>query len=189
MKRALRHDTCIELGDNLFRRGRFREAQVQFELALNAGCDRRDVEIRIDRCRPFLPPPPPPEIIVVAPLAPRRPRIAILDLAVIGDPNVVPPVLGPWTADNLAPYFSDTYDVVDRDTVCWYMNRLGLSLRDVLTDAIARRWLKAGQLGGAASSSSATLVRTASFVVTTHLVDAEFGYEYGQGSVHVRQSV
>ena len=135
VKLRLRH-VCIDLGDNLFRRGRFHEAHAQFELALNIGGDRRDIDVRIDRCQPHLPPPPPPDLVVVT-----RPRIAILDLAVIGDPDVVPPVLGPWTADNLAPYFCPPYDVVDRETVCWYMNRLGLSLRDVLTDPVARRWL------------------------------------------------
>jgi tetratricopeptide (TPR) repeat protein len=174
---------AVELGDNLFRRRRFREANVQFELALNLGSDRRDLELRIDRCRPFLPPPPPPEIVVVAP-PPPRPRIAILDLAVIGNPNVVPPTLGAWTADNIAPYFCPTYDVVDRETVCWYMNRLGLSLRDVLTDPIARRWL--GRALGVRFFVLGDVRETASFVVTTHLVDAECGYEYGWGSVHVQ---
>jgi tetratricopeptide (TPR) repeat protein len=178
----LRH-VAVELGDNLFRRRRFREANVQFELALNLGSDRRDLELRIDRCRPFLPPPPPPEIVVVAP-PPPRPRIAILDLAVIGNPDVVPPTLGAWTADNLAPYFCPPYEVVDRETVCWYMNRLGLSLRDVLTDPIARRWL--GRALGVRFFVLGDVRETAGFVVTTHLVDAECGYEYGWGSVHVQ---
>jgi tetratricopeptide (TPR) repeat protein len=174
---------AVELGDNLFRRRRFREATVQFELALNLGSDRRDLQIRIDRCRPFLPPPPPPEIVVVAP-PPPRPRIAILDLAVVGRPEVTPPALGAWTADNIAPYFCPTYEIVDRETVCWYMNRLGLSLRDVLTDPIARRWL--GRALGVRFFVLGDIRETASFVVATHLVDAECGYDYGWGSVHVQ---
>jgi tetratricopeptide (TPR) repeat protein len=178
VKIRLRH-ISIDLGDNLFRRGRFREAQAQFELALNAGCDRGEIEVRLDRCRPFLPPAP--DVIVIGP---PRPRIAILDLAVIGDPDMVPPVLGPWTADSLAPYFWQNYDVVDRDTVCWFMNRLGLSLRDVLTDPVARRWL--GRALGVRFFVLGDIRQTASFVVTTHLVDAEFGYDYGWGRVHVR---
>ena len=174
---------AVELGDNLFRRGRFHEAHAQFELALNLGGDRGDIDIRLDRCQPHLPPPPPPDLVVVAPPPPPRPRIAILDLCVAGDPDVVPPLLGPWTADNLAPYFCPPYDVVDRETVCWYMNRLGLSLRDVLTDAVARRWL--GRALGVRFFVLGDIRQTASFVVTTHLVDAECGFDYGSGRVHV----
>jgi len=73
---------------------------------------------------------------------------------------------------------------VDRETVCWYMNRLGLSLRDVLTDLIARRWL--GRALGVRFFVLGDVRETASFVVTTHLVDAECGYDYGWGSVHVQ---
>ncbi len=173
---------AVELGDNLFRRGRFREANVQFELALNLGSDRRELQLRIDRCRPFLPPPPL-EIVVVAP-APARPRIAILDLAAVGRPEVAPPTLGAWTADGVAPYFCSNYEIVDRETVCWYMSRLGLSLRDVLIDPIARRWL--GRALGVRFFVLGDIRETASFVVTTHLVDAECGYEYGWGRVHVQ---
>jgi tetratricopeptide (TPR) repeat protein len=178
VKLRLRH-VCIELGDNLFRRGRFHDAQVQFELALDAGSDQRDIAIRLDRCRPFLPPP---AVVAVAP--PRSlPRLAILDLVVHGDLDVVPPGLGPWTADNLAPYFSCKYDVVDRETVCWYMNRLGLSLHDVLTNSVARRWL--GRALGVRFFVFGEMHQTASFVVSAHLVDAEWGYEYGAASIHV----
>ena len=73
---------------------------------------------------------------------------------------------------------------MDRETVCWYMNRLGLSLRDVLTDPIARRWL--GRALGVRFFVLGDIRETASFVATTHLVDAECGYDYGWGSVHVQ---
>ena len=176
VKLRLRH-VCMELGDNLFRRGRFHEAHVQFELALNLGGDRA----RHRRSHGPLPAAP-----AAAPAAgpwlssPRRGRaLPSSTSASIGDPDVVPPVLGPWTADNLAPYFCPPYDVVDRETVCWYMNRLGLSLRDVLTDPVARRWL--GRALGVRFFVLGDVRQTASFVVTTHLVDAECGYRIRLG--------
>jgi TolB-like protein len=169
---------CIEVGDNLFRRGRFVEANAQFELALTIGRNHGDVQIRLDRCRPFLPPP----VVVVAP-PPPRPRLAVLDFTVWGDPDVVPPILGPYTADALAPYFSPPYEVVDREVVCWYMNRMGLSLRDVLLDPAARRWL--GRALGVRYFVLGTIEQTHSFVVTTYLVDAESGWVYGSGRIHV----
>ena len=52
--------------------------------------------------------------------------------------RVVAPGLGPWTADQLAPYFAANYHVVDRAEVYYYMGRLGLTLRDVLLDPSAR---------------------------------------------------
>jgi hypothetical protein len=172
---------CIEVGDNLFRRGRFVEANAQFELAFNIGRNRGEVQIRLDRCRPFLPPP----VVVVAP-PPPRPRLAVLDFTVWGDPDVVPPILGPYTADALAPYFSPPYEVVDREVVCWYMNRMGLTLRDVLLDPAARRWL--GRALGVRYFVLGTIEQTHSFVVTTYLVDAETGWVYGSGRIHVRNA-
>ena len=41
----------VELGDNLFRRGRFREAMRHYEFALFLAPGRDDIRIRLDRCR------------------------------------------------------------------------------------------------------------------------------------------
>jgi tetratricopeptide (TPR) repeat protein len=171
----------VEVGDNLFRRGLYAQAEAQYEAALGLGGDPTEVQTRIDRCQALLAPPPP--VVVFVPPPPPRPRIAVLDFVVVGDPRVVPPVLGPWTADALAPYFSPPYEVVDRDEVCWYMNRMGLTLGDVLNDPGARRWL--ARALHVRYFVFGVIRQTHSFTVTTHLVDAEFGFEVGTGRVHV----
>src|SRR5262249_17032774 len=130
---------AVELGDNLFLRGRFREAHAQFQLALNFSPGHQELSLRIDRCRPHLPPPP--VVVVAAPPPPPRPRIAILNFVVSGDPAVLPPGLDAWVADNIAPYFCPPYEVIDRGEVFWYMGRLGMTLRDLLVDPAARRYL------------------------------------------------
>src|SRR5262249_5456273 len=128
---------AVELGDNLFRRGRFREAHAQFQLALALSPGREELLVRVAGCQPHLPPPP----VVVVPPPPPRPRLAVLNFVMDGDPQAVPLGLGAWTAENLAPSFCPPYDVVDRGQVFWYMGRLDLSLRDLLTDPAARSWL------------------------------------------------
>src|SRR5205807_1004490 len=82
---------------------------------------------------------PPPAVVVAAPPPPPRPRIAVLSFAVRGDPAVVPPGLGPWTAENITPYFYPAYELVDGGEVNWYMGRMGMTFRDLLTDPSARR--------------------------------------------------
>jgi tetratricopeptide (TPR) repeat protein len=57
----------LELGDNLFRRGRHREAHRHYELALQLSGGNPEVVLRLDRVRPYLPPPPPPAVIVTPP--------------------------------------------------------------------------------------------------------------------------
>src|SRR5207249_404328 len=74
----------LGLGDNLFRRGRFREAHRHFDLALNLAPGNVDLRLRIDRCRPYLPPPP--VLLVVEAPPPPRARIAVLNFVVSGDP-------------------------------------------------------------------------------------------------------
>jgi tetratricopeptide (TPR) repeat protein len=121
------------------------------------------------------PPPPPP---------PPRPRIAVLDFVVIGDPAVVPPALGAWAPQELAPYFCPPFEVVDRGEVLWYMGRMGMTLRDLMNDPAARRWL--GRALNVRYFVLGTIQQTASFDVTTYLLDAEYGYLQGSGRVHVR---
>jgi colicin import membrane protein len=189
----------IELGDNLFRRRRFKEAHVHFELALRLSPERQDLRVRIDRCQPHLPPPvvvapPPPPVVVVTPTSPppvvvvappvARPRIAVFNFVVNANPTLAPPGLGDWAAEHLASYYSPTYEVVDRGEVFWYMGRLGMTVRDVATDDSARRWL--GRALNVRYFVFGVVQQTASFDVSTHMVDVESGAKQGTGSIHVQ---
>lgn len=174
----------LSLGDDLFRRGRYAEAHRHFDFALNLSPGNFDLRLRLERVRPHLPPP----VVIVEPVAAPvvfvRHRIAILDFATFGHPRVVPPGLGPWTAYHLSPYFRARYDVVDPAEVYWWMGRLGMTMRDLLDDPHARRWL--ARAVGVRYFVVGALVETASFDVHTYMLDAEFGYLQGSASVHVR---
>lgn len=121
----------LEVGDNLFRRGQFGEAMRHFEFALNLAPDRREIALRIDRCRPHVPP-----VVVVPPT--RFPRLAVLPFVEIGDPRILRPGLGCWAADQIAPYFEPPFDVVDKGELYYWMGRLGLTLHDVIVNPHAR---------------------------------------------------
>ncbi|HEV3263519.1 MAG TPA: hypothetical protein VG013_42175 [Gemmataceae bacterium] len=197
---------AVELGDNLFRRGRYAEAHAQFSLAFNLSPHRGDIRIRIDRCRPRMPPPPPPPpppiviappptvivvgspppVVVFAPPPPPPvcPRIAVMNFVVNADPGLVPVGFGDWAADQMASYFAGPYQVVDRGEVCWYMGRLGITMRDVLSDASARLWL--GRALNLRFFVFGVVQQTHSFNVTTHLVDVETGARQGSGTIHVQ---
>lgn len=183
---------AVELGDNLFLRGRYREAHAQFQLALSLHPGHPELNLRVDRCRPYVAAPAPaaagpaPVVVAAAPVvvAPARPRLVVLNFLVSADPGRTPPGLGDWAADQLASYYAPSYEVVDRGAVFWYMGRLGLSVRDVLTNASARlclgraldtRWFVFG-----------VVQQTASFTVTTHLVDAQTNATSKQASIHVQ---
>jgi tetratricopeptide (TPR) repeat protein len=180
----------LELGDNLFRRGCYKEAHRHFEFALTLAPEHAALRLRVERCRPYLPPPPPPPAVVIVetapptPPPPPRPRLAVLNFAELGDPNLIPPGLGTWTADSLAPYFCPPYEVIDRGEVFWYMARLGMTLRDLMCDPSARLWLARALhvryfLLGSLRPGDAILA-------DTHLVDAEIGCEVGGARVAVR---
>jgi tetratricopeptide (TPR) repeat protein len=189
----------VELGDNLFRRGRYQEAQRHFELAFRLGGGGVELGLRIDRCRPYLPPPPPPPpppaptvvviappppvVIVVAP-PPARPRLVVFNFMVNCDPGLAPPAFGDWASDHFASCFGGTYEVVDRGEVSWYMGRLGITMRDVLTNPCARRGL--AQALNVRFFAFGVIQQTASFNVTTHLIDAETGAKTGGGDIHVQ---
>jgi tetratricopeptide (TPR) repeat protein len=185
---------AVHLGDNLFRRGRYKEAHTQFELALNLAPDQVDVRVRVDRCRPLLPPPPPPPpppmVVVVAPpptvvvVVPPRPRIVVMNFLVDADPRLAPAGLGDWAADHMASCFAANYEVVDRGEVAWYMGRLGVTMRDLAVNISARRWL--GRALNVRYFAFGVVQQTASFNVTAHLVDAETGEKQGLGSIHVQ---
>jgi tetratricopeptide (TPR) repeat protein len=169
----------VEIGDNLFRRGRFHEAMHHFEFALSLAPERRDLSIRIDNCRPFLPPP---EVIVVQPV-PLRPRLAILPFVEIGRPGFVSPGLGVWAAEQIAPYFAPACDIVDQGELFWWMARLGLTYRDVLVDPAARLCL--ARALNARHFLMGALEETFSFDAKTYLIDTEFNVLIGSGRVHV----
>jgi tetratricopeptide (TPR) repeat protein len=178
----------LQRGDFFFRIGKFKDAQRQFEFALNLAPGHVDVEIRIDRCKPCVPPPPPPPVVVVVPepvVIVARPRVVVMPFLVSGNPLVVPPALGDWTPQQLAPYLQFAgYDIVDPAEVYWYMGSLGMTMNDLMTDPSARRWL--GRAVGARFFLLGTIEQTASFDVSTYLIDAEFGYLQGGARMHVR---
>src|SRR5262249_52166608 len=62
----------LQVGDSLFRCGRYREAFTQYEFALTLSPGHRELSLRLDRCRPL----PPPPVVVVATA---RPRVAVLN--------------------------------------------------------------------------------------------------------------
>ena len=171
----------VEMGDFLFRAGRFGEAQRQFEFALVLAPDNIDLQLRVDRVRPFAPP-----VVVIAqqPVFFARPRIAVLPFMTEGNPFVVPPSLSYWTPSNLAPYFSQRYEVVDPTEIYWYMGRMGLTMQDLMVDANARRWL--GRAVGVRYFVLGSLVETTSFNANTYLLDAELGYLQGSATINVR---
>jgi hypothetical protein len=188
----------IELGDNLFKRGRYREAHSQFELALSLSPGHQDLQLRIERCKPLIPPAPP--IVVEQPAAviistqpapppilvvpPPRPRVAVLNFVVNASPTIAPPGLGDWAADQMASYYAPTYDVVDRGQVFWYMGRLGLTTRDLTINASAR--VSLARALNVRFFAFGMVQQTASFDVTTHLVDAETGCKQATGNIHVQ---
>jgi hypothetical protein len=186
----------LELGDNAFRRGRYREAHRHFQLALTLGNDRAALQVRIDNCRPYLPPPPPPPVIVepapvvvvpqpvvvVAP--PVRPRLVVFNFFLNCEPGLVPPNVGDWAADNCAAAFGNSFEVVDRGEVCWYMGRLGVTMRDVMTDSSSR--IALAQALNVRFFLFGAIEQTHSFNVTTHLIDAQSGARTGTGTIHVQ---
>jgi tetratricopeptide (TPR) repeat protein len=175
----------LELGDNLFRRGRYQEAQRHFELAFSLSKGSADISVRLDRCRQLAPPPPPPPMVVVAvPVVVVRPRIAIFNFIVNAPPGLVPTGCDNWAADQLAGCYAAQYEVIDRGEVCWWMGRLGITMRDVLFDPTARAAL--AQSLNARFFVFGSMTHTASFDVTTHMVDAQTGAKTGGGFIHVQ---
>jgi tetratricopeptide (TPR) repeat protein len=166
---------ALQLGDNLFRRGRFREAFARFEFALDLFPERRELRLRVERCRPLLPPAP--EFVF-------RPRVAVIDFLFVGDVSKVGPYFGVWSAEFLAPYLRPEFGIADRAELYWWMGRLGLTFTDLVTDPVARFYV--GRALGLRYFLFGSIVETASFNVTTYLVDADYGYLASSARVHVR---
>jgi tetratricopeptide (TPR) repeat protein len=108
----------------------------------------------------------------------------VFNFVVNSDPGLVPPAVGTWAADQFASSWGGTYEIVERGELCWYMGRLGLTMRDVLGDAGARRSL--AQALNVQVFAFGTIQQTASFDVKTHLIDADTGVRTGGGMIHVQ---
>ena len=178
---AFRHRmlfASLQLGDALFRAGQIGPAQRQYEFALTLAPGDFDIRARLDRCRALLPP-----VIVQPIVVVPAPRLAFVNFKVIGNPRVVPPILSTWVPQALAPYFRPQYDVVEPGEVYWMMGNLGLTMGDVVNDPNARRWL--GRALNVQAFVLGTIEETASFNVTTYLLNAEHGYLQGSARVHV----
>src|SRR5262249_39957310 len=65
----------------------------------------------------------------------------------------------------------------------WYMGRLGMTLRDVLTDQGARRWL--ARALNVRYFVLGTIRETNSFDVAAYLLDAEYGYQVSSAAIHI----
>jgi hypothetical protein len=176
-RRAAR--VSLEVGDNLFLRGNFVQARQRFSFGLALDTGFLDVQVRLGRCDPFIPPV---QVQVIPP--PALPRVAVLGFAVFGDPGYMPPGFGYWSSQQFAPYLYPPYEVVDPGLVNWWMARMGMTVRDVVQDPYARRWL--GRALNIRYFVFGNLVQTASFDVNTYMVDAEYGFLTGQGYIHAR---
>lgn len=179
---------ALMFGDNLFRRGRFRDALLYYEMAFNLAPDEIEVRIRLDRLRLLLPPLMSP--VVGVPTVPVfyppiiRPRIAVIGFMVNADPRFLPIGYGEWAADYLTSQLYPYYDVVDRGLVYWWMARLGLSARDVLVNPAARWWL--ARALNVRFFVFGAVIPTASFNVNAHMVNAETGARSGVANIHVQ---
>jgi len=170
--------TAVEVGDNCFRRGLFREALRHFEFAVGLNPGHVGVRVRLDQCRPLCPPP-----VVVVPIL--RPRLVVLPFVEFRDPfaipSSIPPGLGVWTAEAMAPYFANRYDVVGMGEVYWWMGRLGMTLRDALTNPHARLCL--GRAVNARFFLTGSLREVASFDVRTHILDSALNVQVAGATV------
>lgn len=171
----------LQMGDFLFRAGRFGEAQKQFEFALVLEPNDIAIQARVQQVRPFAPP-----VVVVGqqPVFYAKPRMVVLPFYTFGNPAAVPPYLSTWTPAALAPYFSTRYDVVDPAELYWYMGNLGLTIQDVMNDPNARRWL--GRAVGVRYFVFGNCIETTSFDVNTYLIDVETGFQQGAATINVR---
>jgi tetratricopeptide (TPR) repeat protein len=180
----------IEIGDNLFRRGHYKEAHRHFELAFSLSNRNVDIGVRVDRCRELLPPPPPSPVVVIGAPPPLpvvvvvRPRIAIFNFLIDAPPGLVPIGCDNWVADQLAACYAPTHEIIDRGEVCWWMGRLGITMRDVLNDPASRVAL--AQALNARFFVFGGMKHTASFDVTTTMIDAQNGGKTGGGAIHVQ---
>lgn len=178
-------DVQLQLGDDLYRRGRFGEALARFRLCLELAPGRSDVRLRVNTCQPrVLPAPTLPQTAVPPGAFPAGDRLAVLNFAVFAPANLAPPELSFWLPERLAPYFSPPLELVDPAEVYWHMHQLGLSVQEVVQNPVARRWL--GRTLGVRYFLVGMVHPANGLAVRTYLVDAEFGYRCGEGEIVVR---
>ena len=93
-----------------------------------------------------------------------------------------PSAIGRRTAS--ASYLGGSFEIVERGEVCWYMGRLGVTMRDVLNDAA--RAARLAQALNVRFFVFGAIEQTHSLNVTTQLIDATTGARTGTGSIHVQ---
>jgi hypothetical protein len=120
---------ALEIGDNCFRRGLFRDAHSQYQIALSLSGNPIELMTRIERCRPYLPPN----------ASASRPRVAVFDVA--GSAEKSSRDLGGWSAESLASQLPPALQAIGREELNWYLYRLGLTLNDLIHDSAARFYL------------------------------------------------
>jgi TolB-like protein len=172
--RARAINVAVEVGDDLFRRGRFAAAQAQFQIALGLAPRQAEIVARLERCKASVP-----NLLTAESLgAPGivRARAAVLDF--VTDNTNVP---GAWVSQNVAPYLLPPFDVADRGEVDWYLGRLGVTLKDVVTDPLVRFYL--GRALNVRFMVLGTLRATpAGLEVVAHLLDVETGTDLNSAS-------
>src|SRR5262249_55070862 len=144
-----------------------------FDLRLSVAREGQEVRGRVERYQPLAGPEGPVDQV--------RPRDAVLNFAEFGgDPSY----LGPWTAEEITPYFSTQFEPIDRDELHWWMGRLGVTLRDLLTDSAVRIWL--GRALDVRYFAIGKIERDAGLTVTAYLLDSEQGFLASGARVDVR---
>lgn len=167
----------LELGDNHFRRGQYRDAYLRYQMARELDPASLDILGRLSLCQQYLPP-------VQVDQQARKARLAILPFYVAASPQTISPACSAWTPANLVPYFASAYDVIDPDEVHWMMSRLGVSMGDIVRDVSIRRWL--GRAVGVRYFVLGRLQPLQGIAVTTVMLDVEQGWETGRAQVVVQ---
>src|SRR5262249_7369599 len=112
---------------------------------------------------------------------PLRPRLAVFDFSNSG---AEPRHMGIWTAVQVIPCFAPRFETVDRGELYWWLDRLGLSPRDVLTDRVARAYL--ARALNVHYLLFGDLLRSGGLEVSTYLLDAANGRLAGAASIQVQ---
>ena len=167
---------ALELGDNLFQRGQFRDAFRNFEFCMTLCPENRHVRWRCEHCRGRLPP-----------STAARPRLAILDFLTFGEDRLLPPILGAVIAENIAPHLGRDFELVDRAELFWWMGRLGLTCGDLISDPVARVYL--ARALNTRFFQFGTLEWTGSFDVSTFMIDAQLGFLISTARIHVENTL
>ncbi|MEW6358102.1 MAG: hypothetical protein AB1696_17345 [Planctomycetota bacterium] len=163
----------MALGMEFMAKGQYYEAGRQFEMALRIyPDDRRAMGLLAQAYRGMNQAPPP---------VPERERLAVFDFMAFGDPGY--PYAGRETADLLASYFRDRFDVVDRYQMFWYMRRWHVSLRDLMRSRQRLVWF--GRAFGIRYFVMGYLMPAGSFDVVAQVVDTQTGLVQSRARMRV----